>query len=137
MEPRLSFVTLAVPDLKAVRAFYVDGLGWTPELEVPDEVIMIRLSPGLILSLWSAAAFAEEVGPVSTGANAPMTLAHNVATPEQVDEVLDQAAAAGARAIRPGSWRDWGGYSGYAQDPAGFWWEIAYNPAPIGGSLLP
>ena len=33
VEQRISFVTLAVRDLAATRAFYVDGLGWTPELE--------------------------------------------------------------------------------------------------------
>ncbi|MEZ5097910.1 MAG: hypothetical protein R2731_18645 [Nocardioides sp.] len=64
MDPRLSFVTLAVPDLPAARAFYVDGLGWQPELDVPAEVVMIRLAPGLILSLWAEAAFVAEVGPV-------------------------------------------------------------------------
>ena len=33
MEQRLSFVTFAVRDLERSRAFYVDGLGWVPELE--------------------------------------------------------------------------------------------------------
>ena len=42
MDPRISFVTLASRDLDATRRFYVDGLGWTPELDVPGEVVMIR-----------------------------------------------------------------------------------------------
>ena len=32
MDQRISFVTLAVADLDRTRAFYVDGLGWKPEL---------------------------------------------------------------------------------------------------------
>ncbi len=32
MDQRISFVTLAVRDLEASRAFYVDGLGWTPAM---------------------------------------------------------------------------------------------------------
>ena len=43
MEQRVSFITLAVADLDRTRAFYVDGLGWTPELFVPGEVLMIRV----------------------------------------------------------------------------------------------
>jgi catechol 2,3-dioxygenase-like lactoylglutathione lyase family enzyme len=52
MDPRISFVTLAATDLTATRAFYVDGLGWTPELDVPGEVVMIRVGEHLVLSLW-------------------------------------------------------------------------------------
>ena len=43
MDQRISFVTLAVRDLEASRAFYVDGLGWTPDLHVPGEVLMIKV----------------------------------------------------------------------------------------------
>ena len=32
--------------------------------------------------------------------------------------------------------RDWGGYSGYFADPDGFRWEVAFNPGPIGLSVL-
>ena len=35
MEPRLDLLTVAVPDLDAARRFYVEGLGWTPALDVP------------------------------------------------------------------------------------------------------
>ena len=41
MEQRVSFVTLAVTDLDRTRRFYVDGLGWEPELDVPGEVLMV------------------------------------------------------------------------------------------------
>lgn len=137
MDPRLSFVTLAVPDLDAVRRFYVDGLGWQPELDVPGEVLMIRLAPGLVLSLWAEGGFEAEVGPIRRGEGAPpLTLAHNLPDREAVDRVLADAAAAGAAEVRPGVERDWGGYSGYFRDPAGFWWEVAWNPGPIGESLL-
>ena len=36
----MSFVTLAVRDVDRSRSFYVDGLGWSPELDVPGEVLM-------------------------------------------------------------------------------------------------
>ena len=36
--------------------------------------------------------------------------------------------AAGTRVVKRPKAADWGGYSGYVQDPDGFLWEIAYNP---------
>ena len=51
MDQRISFVTLAVRDLEASRAFYVDGLGWTPDLHVPGDVLMIKVGAHVVLSL--------------------------------------------------------------------------------------
>ena len=62
MEQRISFITLAVSDLARTHAFYVDGLGWKPELYVPDEVLMIRAGEHLVLSLWVESGFEDEVG---------------------------------------------------------------------------
>jgi catechol 2,3-dioxygenase-like lactoylglutathione lyase family enzyme len=137
MAPRISFVTLAVHDLEASRAFYVDGLGWTPELVVPGEVVMIRAGERLILSLWDEAHFEAEVAPIRRGDGVPpFTLAHNVATPEEVDGVLDDARRAGAE-VGPAEQRDWGGYTGYFADPDGVRWKIAFNPGPVGLLVLP
>ena len=137
MDPRLSFVTLVVRDMAASRAFYVDGLGWPTEFEGPGEVIMIRVGEKVILSLWAHEAAAQELGPIAHGDGAPpFTLAHNVATRAEVDAVLAAALAAGARLTGEAVTRDWGGYSGYFADPDGFRWEVAYNPFPIGQSVL-
>ncbi len=137
MDQRISFVTLAVADLDRTRAFYVDGLGWTPELFVPGEVLMIRAGDKLVLSLWSEQGFEAEVGPIRRGEGVvPMTLAHNVATEDEVDEILSLAASLGAE-VSGGERRDWGGYTGYFADPDGFRWEIAVNPGEIGQLVLP
>ena len=138
MDQRLSFVTLAVPDLDASRRFYLDGLGWEAALDVPGEVVMIKVADRVVLSLWSEAGFEAEVGPIRRGDGAiPLTLAHNVATTEEADAVLVAAREAGAADVRLGVARDWGGYSGYFTDPGGFCWEVAVNPGPIGQEVLP
>ncbi|WP_152192640.1 VOC family protein [Georgenia satyanarayanai] len=138
MDPRISVVTLAVRDLAASRRFYLDGLGWTAVVDVPGEVVMVRVGEHIVLSLWDEAAFVAEVGPVSRGDGVvPVTLAHNVATVEEVDVVLAAARAAGASEASRGERREWGGYSGYFADPDGFRWEVAYNPGPVGRLLLP
>lgn len=137
MDQRISFVTLAVTDLDATRRFYVDGLGWHPELDVPGEVLMFRTGEHLVLSLWERSHFAEEVGePTMTGI-APITLAHNLATKEAVDVVLAKARSAGADPVAEAVEREWGGYTGYFGDPDGYRWEIAYNPGPVGQLVLP
>ena len=137
MEQRVSFITLAVSDLDRTRAFYLDGLGWSAVLDVPDEVLMIRVGERLVLSLWSEQGFEAEVGPIRRGAGiVPLTLAHNVATEPEVDEILALAASLGAEASRAER-RDWGGYTGYFADPDGFRWEVAVNPGEIGRIVLP
>lgn len=138
MDQRISFITLAVRDLDSTRRFYLDGLGWTAELDVPGEVLMIRTGEHLVLSLWAEAGFEAEVGPVRRGEGiVPMTLSHNVRTTEEVDEILELARSAGADPVSEAARRDWGGYSGYFADPDGFRWEIAVNPGPVGEIVLP
>ena len=138
MDQRISFVTLAVADLERSRRFYVEGLGWEPELDVPGEVVMFDVGERLVLSLWDRAAFEAELGgqTVTGPGLLPFALAHNVETPALVDEVLALAAAAGAR-VGQASDREWGGYTGYFADPDGVRWEVAWNPGPIGRRVVP
>ena len=138
MDPKLTAVTLGVRDLRIARHFYVDGLGWKPALDVPGEVLMIRAGEHLMLSLWVQAEFEAEVGRIVRGDGvAPFTLAHNVHTRDQVDDVLATARAAGADPVHDAIARKWGGYTGYFGDPDGYRWEVAYNPGPIGQVVLP
>jgi uncharacterized protein len=138
MDQRVSFITLVVADLDVTRRFYVDGLGWEPELEVPGEVLMFRVAEKVVLSLWVETGFTAEVGHApARGGTPPVTLAHNLPTAQGVDTVLEEARAAGASYVSEASGRDWGGYSGYFADPDGFLWEVACNPGELGQSVLP
>ena len=136
MDSRVSVITLAAADLDRSRAFYEVGLGWVPELSAPD-IVMYRAGEHLVLALWAAEAFAAEVGYEPERGHAPLTLAHNVATPQEVDAVLAAVREVGAPDVREAESRDWGGYSGYFSDPDGYRWEVAHNPTPLGASLLP
>lgn len=130
----MSLVTLAVPSLEEARDFYVHGLGWQAVVDEQD-VIMLPVAPGVLLSLWDVASFREEVGEPGTGLP-PITLAHNVASDAEVDAVLERARAAGAREVREAQRRDWGGYSGYVVDPAGYAWEIAHAPGDAAAAAV-
>jgi catechol 2,3-dioxygenase-like lactoylglutathione lyase family enzyme len=139
MDQRISLITLAVRDVAASRAFYCDRLGWEEFLFVPGDVCMIRTGDHLLFSLWDETHFEAEIGqPIRRGEGvAPLTLAHNVVTRTEVDEVLETARAAGADPVSAAVEREWGGYSGYFADPDGYRWEVAYAPGEIAEVVLP
>lgn len=128
MEPRISIVTLGVSDLGKSTRFYRDGLGF-PEHDEGGPSITFFLLGNVMLALYPLESLAEDSASDHIG-NAPegqhaFTIAHNVATRAEVDNVLQVAEAAGARIVKPAAPTFWGGYSGYFADPDGFRWEIA------------
>lgn len=127
MQPRISMITLGVRDLAASIAFYERGLG-LPRMESPPEVAFFTLD-GSWLGLYGREALAADAAvPAEGGGFAGVALAHNVSSEAEVDALLAQAVAAGARLVKPGQKVSWGGYSGYFADPDGHLWEVAYNP---------
>ncbi len=130
MEPRLDMLTLGVPDLDEAYRFYVDGLGWEPALVVDGEVVFIQVGHGRLLALFGAGDLEQDAGGGSVGsaASAPLSLAHNVGSDEEVSRIMDEAEAAGATILKPAQRAFWGGFHGYFADPAGFRWEVAHNP---------
>ena len=130
MEQRLSLVTLGVGDVARARAFY-EALGWSGES--PDGSIVWFQSGGMIVSLWDRASLADDSSVVDNGGWGGITLAHNVASPEDVDRVIEEARSAGATIGREPAATFWGGYSGVFIDPDGHPWEVAHNPGwPLG-----
>ena len=126
MEQRLSVVTLGVDDLKRARAFY-EGIGWRSRAGEDDDVVFFQL-PGSVLSLWSRERLAEDSGVEPGSGWGGITLSHNVRSPAEVDELIEQARAAGGTIAREGAETFWGGYSGVFLDPEGYPWEVAHNP---------
>ena len=61
MEQRLSLITLGVADLDRSRAFYADGLGWTPSTLGSGEVVFFQAA-GVVFGLYGRAALAERAG---------------------------------------------------------------------------
>jgi len=55
------------------------------------------------------------------------TLAHNVASEQEVDEVVSQAIAAVATLVKKPQKVFWGGYSGYFKHLDGHLWEVAHS----------
>lgn len=130
MQQQAHFLTLSTTDLDAARRFYTRGMGWTPTLDVPGEILFFQIAPGLLLGLFDAAKFDADLG----GPGAPrqlsgVTLAHNVDSPEAVTALVDALADAGAEVLKPPQAGAFGGvFHGLVRDPNGVIWEIAHNP---------
>jgi catechol 2,3-dioxygenase-like lactoylglutathione lyase family enzyme len=130
MDQRLHFLTLATVDLDAARRFYCDGLGWRPLLDVPGEILFFQVAPGLVLGLFDAEKFDEDLRrtPSATGISG-VTLSHNVDSREDVAATLDALEAAGGTILKPAQEGAFGGiFHGHVADPNGVIWEIAHNP---------
>jgi predicted lactoylglutathione lyase len=126
VEPRVSLVTLGVSDLARARAFY-EALGWTTGAAPDDDVVFFQAG-SMIVALWDRARLAEDSGVEDGGGWGGVTFAYNVRSPSEVDAVVEEARAAGARIPREPGATFWGGYSGIFVDPDGHPWEVAHNP---------
>jgi uncharacterized protein len=125
MRQRVTVITLGYRDYQRARDFYT-AMGWEVQW-TDDDVIFFQAGP-MILSVWDRAKLAKDSGVEDSGGWGGVTLSYNVNSPEEVDEVLAQAKAAGGTVPRPGGKTFWGGYSGIFVDPEGHPWEVAHNP---------
>lgn len=145
MDSRLNVITLAVDDLERALVFYRDGLGLhtsgvvagdlvDPTTGAAGAIVVFNLESGLILALYPRTELAKDAaipaGPSQVG---QFSLGQVVASRADVDNVLEQAAAAGA-VVTPPHDRPWGIYSGYFRDPDGHLWEVIWSPDRASGS---
>jgi uncharacterized protein len=126
VDQRVSLITLGVRDLARARRFY-EELGWSSTSKPEDEVVFFQTGC-MIVALWGRENLAEDSVVEDSGGWGGVTLAYNVNSPAEVDAVIEQARASGARIGRDGAKTFWGGYSGVFVDPDGHPWEVANNP---------
>ena len=116
MKPRVTLITLGVDDLERAVAFYRDGLGLPTEGIVGKQfeygaVAFFQLGGGLKLALWPRVSLAYDIGMKKGPRSATeFSLAHNVATKAEVDEVMAQARKAGAKIVKNACDTFYGGY---------------------------
>jgi uncharacterized protein len=134
MKPRVTVITLGVDDLERSLSFYRDGLGLKTDGIIGQDteygaVAFFGLQAGLKLAIWPRRSIAHDSGlPLDPPSATELTLGHNVSSKTEVDAVMQQAEAAGARVVKPAHETFWGGYAGYFQDPDKHLWEVVWNP---------
>jgi catechol 2,3-dioxygenase-like lactoylglutathione lyase family enzyme len=140
MLPRISIITLGVKDLDRALRFYRDGLGLPTTRKAEQGIIFFQTS-GVCLALYPYHELAKDISEqfvVEKTKFTGITLAHNVRSKEEVDDILRQAEQAGAKIEKVAAETEWGGYSGYFSDPDGYLWEIAWGAFEMrdDGSLI-
>jgi catechol 2,3-dioxygenase-like lactoylglutathione lyase family enzyme len=128
MEQRVSIITLGVADLTRSREFY-ERLGWRRSMAKAEGIVFFQAG-GIAVALFPRRELAKDanVAPDGDGFTG-LSLAYNARNRAEVDAVLADAEAAGAKILKPAQEAFWGGYSGYFSDPDGFLWEVAWNPS--------
>jgi uncharacterized protein len=128
MEQRVSIITLGVMDLTRSREFY-ERLGWRRAMANAEGVVFFQAG-GMALALYPRHELAKDAKITPDGYGfSGMSLAYNTRNREEVDSVLAEAQAAGAKLLKAAQEAFWGGHSGYFSDPDGFPWEVAWNPS--------
>jgi uncharacterized protein len=128
MEQRITLITLGVKNLQRSKDFYINTFGWKP-LETSNESILFFQLNGIQLALFPQESLADDAGVPADGKGfRGFSLAHNVRSEKEVDELVASLEAKGVRVLKQPEKVFWGGYSSYIADPDDNLWEIAYNP---------
>ncbi|MFB7159587.1 VOC family protein [Lysinibacillus sp. NPDC056232] len=130
---RLNLITLGVKDMVESLSFYREGLGFEVIVygeETNPDVIFFN-NGGTKISLFPIDRLVKDINEANPPAMGDgfngITLAYNGKSKEEVDQVFELAKKAGAKIVKEPETVFWGGYSGYFQDPNGYYWEVAYG----------
>lgn len=126
MQQQISVITLGVHDLARSRRFYAEGFGWKPVFE-NEEIVFYQMN-GFVLGTWLQHALEADMQRKELAKPGAYSLAHNVASREEVQTTIDHLSRFGGRSLRDGDAPPHGGFRGYVADPDDHAWEIAWNP---------
>ncbi len=127
MRQQISVITLGIAELSRSRRFYAEGFGWTPVFE-NQEIVFYQMN-GFVLGTWLTAALEGDMQRAGLARPGAFALAHNVASGDEVQPILDRLCRFGGRLLRAADAPPHGGLRGYVADPDDHAWEIAWNPA--------
>ena len=127
---RINVICLGVRNVEKSRAFYRNCLGFETPFDEENPDIVFFNNAGTRLELYERQALAadiDEKNPPALGEGfGGITLAYNAKSQHEVNEIFDQVEGMGGRIAKKPQRVFWGGYSGYFQDPDGYYWEVAY-----------
>jgi uncharacterized protein len=124
--PVLSVITLGARDLPRLRDFY-KAIGWNPAIELED--FCAFETRGAVLSLFPVEKLAAEakVEPAPAERRLDLSLAINVESRQQVDEIVDSVRQAGGRITNePSKPPEFEGWHAHFADPEDNYWEVVW-----------
>ena len=125
MPLQVTAIMIGVEDLARSKRFYGEALGCTIDQDHPNFVSFNLGEGSSSLALYEREAAAQDAGVSSEGSGfRGVSFHYIVPSKEAVDEVMDQAVAAGGGVVKEAAAVPWG-YSGYFSDPDGYLWKVA------------
>jgi len=111
-------------------AFY-KSIGFKTHEKEQQPAIVFFDNQGTKLELYPLEELAKDINgenppPLSSGGFNGITLACNMKSREEVDAMMATVQQHGGMIVKKPQQVFWGGYSGYFQDPDGYYWEVAY-----------
>ncbi|MFZ2097941.1 MAG: VOC family protein [Anaerolineales bacterium] len=130
MEPRLSIITLGVNDIQKSYDFYSKIVGFSSKKGIEGKIAFFNLNH-VVLALYPKDKLALDACVPEDGSGfSGVTLAHNVKSKREVDEIIEKLSKVGVKITKEPQDTFRGGYDAYFQDPDGYMWEITWIPFP-------
>jgi len=129
---RINLICLGVKSIAKSLAFY-KSIGFKTYENNNDAPIVFFDNEGTKLSLYPIEELAKDIDnenppKISSGGFGGVTLACNFKSEKEVDDYVELVKKSGGKVVKQPQKVFWGGYSGYFQDPDGYYWEVAYGP---------
>ncbi len=127
MKTHVSSILLGVRDMNRTKRFYTEGLGWKIQRDFGVSVFFEQQG-GSIVGFYGRDGLAASVGASPEGSGfSGVVLNYVVRSEARVDEIMAEAAKAGATVLNAAAPLQWGGYGGTFTDPDGYIWSIGYS----------
>ncbi len=127
MQQRITFFTIGVSDLDAMKNFYEEKFGWKT-MKDSDGIVFFKMN-GFIFGLFPKEELAEDIGVKNKEIDfKQFAMAINLNSEKEVDDLFTDFKKKGVKIIKAPEKVFWGGYRGYVADIENNYWEFAYNP---------
>ncbi len=128
MKPTVSVITLGVSDLRKSEDFYTNVLKFKKRGSDSEKIVFYELD-NIVLAIFPREDLADDAQVSAEGSGFHgITLAHNVASENEVNEIIKDLHPRGVKIVKKPQKTGWGGYDAYFSDPDGYLWEVVYNP---------
>lgn len=127
---RINLIALGVKDMNRSMTFYKQ-IGFKCYEDAVNPPIVFFDNQGTKLELFPLEELANDINAadppaLSNQGFSGITFAINTKTKAEVDDLMTLAESSGGVIVKQPEIVSWGGYSGYFQDPDGYYWEVAY-----------
>ena len=129
---RINLICLGVKDMAKSLAFY-KSIGFVTYEKSDCPPVVFFDSQGSKLELFSIEGLAKDINAqnppeISAGGFCGVTMSCTMKSEAEVDSFFAKIEELGVTIAKMPEKVFWGGYSGYFQDPDGYYWEVAYGP---------